>query len=135
MQSYKSHTRYDPAMHFFLIPFGMLLLIGAIALAVVQRTPVSFLVAGLALASAFRTYKVRTYATYTQDRIVRLEENVRLRRLGVDPDRLTVKQLIALRFAPDNEVTELAARASRESLSADQIMRDIKVWRPDEHRV
>ena len=135
MQDYKHHTRYDPAMHFFLIPLGMLLFLAAIVLAYYLRTPISYLLIGVTFASAFRTYKVRTHATYTQDRIVRLEETVRLRHLGVDPDGLSIEQLIALRFAPDGEAVPLAERTRREHLSADQIMKSIKVWRPDNHRV
>ena len=56
---------------------------------------------------------MRKYATYTQDRIVRLEETVRLRHLGVDPDALSIEQLIALRFAPGAETVAIEEKAKQ----------------------
>src|SRR5688572_15377510 len=66
---------------------------------------------------------IRRYATRLQDRIIRLEMRVRLAGLGRDRDvaRLTVKQIVALRFASDAEIVNLIERAIAEQLSPDQI--------------
>ena len=135
MQSYKNHTRYDPPMHFALLPFGMLMVLASGYFAYERRLPEDFLLMALSVGFFGLSYKTRKYLTKTQDRIVRTEEQFRLYRLGVDASKLSMEQLIALRFAPDAELPGLAERASRESLSPDRIMQSIKVWRPDEHRV
>ncbi|MBH9967333.1 DUF6526 family protein [[Bacillus] enclensis] len=72
-----------------------------------------------------------------QDRIIRNEENFRHYRLtGRDLDRrLSVKQVIALRFAPDEEFPGLAARTLDEDLSSKDIKKAVQNWRADHHRV
>jgi hypothetical protein len=76
---------------------------------------------------------LRTFALRLQDRIIRLEMRVRLGRLGREEivERLTVKQLVALRFASDGEVVALANRAVSEHLSPDQIKRAVTNWQAD----
>lgn len=81
--------------------------------------------------------KLRGYALKLQDRLVRSEENFRyyvLTGKRLDP-RLTLKQLIALRFASDEEFPQLAERALEEKLSPDQIKQAVVNWRADHHRV
>src|SRR5262245_56637846 len=67
----------------------------------------------------------RGYALRNQDRIIRLEMQIRLARLGLAPefDRLSMHQLVALRFASDVELPMLLQRAITENLTADQIKR------------
>lgn len=78
----------------------------------------------------------RTYITALQDRIIRLEMRLRAERV-LSPAhaaalvRLTKAQMIALRFASDEELPALIERTERESLTPDQIKRAIKVWVPD----
>ena len=85
----------------------------------------------LVLAGISRLYTVRL-----QDRIVRLEMQLRLERLGKAPAfaRLTTPQLVALRFASDAELPELVERALKENLALDQIKGAISDWQPDFHR-
>jgi hypothetical protein len=78
---------------------------------------------------------IRMYSLKVQDRVIRLEEQSRLRWLGVDSTGLTIGQLIALRFASDNEVGALATRARAESLAPKQIKEAIVNWRADDRRV
>src|SRR5262245_66191354 len=65
----------------------------------------------------------RAYTVRLQDRIIRLEMQLRLARLGRERDfsRLSTRQLVALRFASDGELSALIDRALAENLTADQI--------------
>jgi hypothetical protein len=81
----------------------------------------------------------RNYTTRLQDRIIRLEMRLRCHELlgrerGHLFDRLTRPQIVALRFASDEELPLLIDRAVNESLSADAIKRAIRTWVPDWHR-
>ena len=78
----------------------------------------------------------RVYTTALQDRIIKLEMHVRALSVLTPAQqetlaRLKKAQLVALRFASDEELALLAERAEREQLSADQIKRAIKNWVPD----
>ena len=79
---------------------------------------------------------LRLFALRLQDRIIRLEVQVRLARLGQEAviDRLSVKQLVALRFAANHELAALADRAVAENLSPDQIKRAVTDWQADRLR-
>jgi len=75
-----------------------------------------------------------------QDRVIRLEERLRLQALAPaewrhQVYRLTESQLIALRFAADDEVVELAKQALEHNLTRKQIKERIRTWRADEWRI
>ena len=78
----------------------------------------------------------RVYITKLQDRIIRIEMRMRAAAL-LSPDqlrmleRLTIKQMAALRFASDEEMPALVERATREHLKPDDIKRAVRVWVPD----
>ena len=97
--------------------------------------------AGSPLIAAFiPLFKLRSYPLKVQDRVIRLEERIRLQALApaewhAQIYRLSEDQLIALRFAADDEVVELAKQALEENLTRKQIKERIKSWRPDEWRV
>jgi hypothetical protein len=82
----------------------------------------------------------RAYTTTLQDRIIILEMKVRGAGLGLSSlqqaalSRVSTPQIVALRFASDQELPALIERADREHLTADQIKREIKNWVPDLHR-
>ena len=84
--------------------------------------------------------KIRLYALRNQDRIIRLEENVRYRAL-LSPALLersailSLRQVIALRFASDAELPALIERTLTEGLQSKAIKQSIQTWRPDTHRV
>jgi hypothetical protein len=79
----------------------------------------------------------RIFGLRLQNRIIRLEMQVRLARLGRERDvaKLTVSQLVALRFASDAELPALLDRTAAEQLTSDQIKRAISDWQGDYGRV
>ncbi len=79
---------------------------------------------------------MRAFPARVQDRAIRAEENLRhyvMTGKMLDP-RLKMSQIIALRFAPDEEYIELSKRAVEEGLSNDDIKKAIKAWKADHHR-
>jgi hypothetical protein len=140
-QTYASHRRYIPAFHFFVLP----VLLGNIIVAIVRlvRAPALSTTWGLLVALALGigiTY-ARFMPLRAQDRVIRLEERIRLERvLPADLrgriDELTASQLIALRFAPDAELPDLVRRSLNGELkNAGDIKRAIRDWRGDYLRV
>src|SRR5256885_9046428 len=122
-QSYAHHARTDPAFHRFLVPVAALTIIVAIVNSF--RHP-GFNSAWLVLVSVAATvalFKMRLYALKVQDRVIRLEERLRLQQSLSEPLRsqvsdLTFGQLIALRFASDAELYLLAGRALSDNISS-----------------
>ena len=146
-QSYAHHTRWDPLFHFFVIPIFVIGLIMSLIHFFAHITEGdlrdhihAFLLVLLALACLILVFKVRLYAIKVQDRVIRLEERLRLTQLMPEPLRsripeLTEDQLCGLRFASDAEVAKLAERALNEKLSRADIKKAIKTWRSDYWRV
>ena len=146
-QTFANHTRFDPLYHFFAIPVFALALLAAIIHLFAHITSSDFrdnfhAVALVLLASALvvTVLKLRLYALRNQDRIIRLEERLRLATLLSDRLRsripeLTDAQLIAIRFASDAEVPGLVERALNEKLSRSDIKKAIQNWRPDYSRI
>lgn len=139
-QGYANHKRYDPAFHVFV--FGVFAVNLLLALWGLFR---GFSFAGVwnvLMAAAFVVlfFRVRLYALKVQDRVIRLEERLRLSSLLPEPLRgripeLSVAQLIALRFASDAECPVLVEQALGERLGGDAIKKRIVSWRADTHRV
>ena len=139
-QSLKNHGRLDPPFHIF--TFGMYLanLVFASFHEYHHRDIASAWYLVLSLAVIVPILKMRMYPLKVQDRIIRLEERIRLQALApaewhAQIYKLTEDQLIGLRFAADDEVVELAKQALEHNLSRKQIKERIKEWRPDEWRV
>ena len=102
-----------------------------------QRIYSASLILVLIVCVFFTAGYARTFALKAQDRAIRAEENFRHYVLTGKPldSRLSIRQIIALRFAPDAEFPDLAQRAAGGSLSPDDIKRAVKNWRPDTYRV
>lgn len=137
-QSAASHARYVPGFH--LLTYAIVVAALAIAIILVIHRGVShetvFYVL-MAVAMGLLTFYVRHFATCNQDRIIRAEENFRSYRLTgkvLDP-RLRTGQVVALRFADDEEFVSLVQQAANENLTPSQIKAAIKKWRADHHRV
>jgi hypothetical protein len=140
-QTLASHRRWIPMWHFFAIP---VLVANVIVVAIYFARDPRFingwaLVVAIALLTGILLS--RTMPLRAQDRIIRLEERSRLERLLPGDLRgrvgdLTASQLIAIRFAPDDEVPDLTRRAlSGELKSQGDIKRAIRNWRSDHLRV
>lgn len=144
-QSYAHHTRWDPPFHFFILPVFVFALITAIVHLILRsyhhHHPLhGVLMVGLALAALVAIFKIRLNALKVQDRVIRLEERLRLATVLPEPLRsripeLTVSQLIALRFASDAELPSLVQKTLNEKLSRDDIKKSIQNWRADDLRV
>ena len=139
-QSFANHARFDPPFHFLLAPMGLAAIILSIVLLVRQPGIGSILGVLLSVGFFMIAAKTRAYALKVQDRVIRLEERLRLSLLLPEAARpriaeLTEPQLIALRFAPDAELPALAMRALNEGLTKKQIKASIQSWRADNFRV
>jgi len=141
-QSYANHTQNVPIFHFALLPVLGLTIIGAgvnlyESLGDHQRLYSASLILVLAVALLITAFLARIFALKAQDRAIRAEEGLRHFALtGQLPDsRLTIRQIIALRFAPDSEFPALAQKAAAENLAPGAIKQAIQRWRADLYRV
>jgi len=142
-QSYSKHARTDPSMHFFVFPVLLVNLGVAIWIAIHFRHDYPYLghwsiVVSLAL--LILAFKCRMNDLKLQDRIIRIEERLRIASLiPADQHRhipeLTVRQLIALRFASDDELPTLVHKTLTQNLEPKEIKQAIANWRADNHRV
>lgn len=139
-QNLKKHARIDPPYHFVtFLTLVVSLVVSVVYLVLHPHFFTAWLVV-LSVVVFIPFFKLRTYALKVQDRVIRMEERLRLQALAPaewHPQiaRLTEDQLIALRFAPDEELVPLARQALEEHLSRKQIKERIKNWRPDHWRV
>ena len=141
-QNYKNHRQTVPMFHIVLFALLALTLIGSFvnlfqSLGDHQRLYSASLIVALTLAALFVMFFSRIFALKAQDRAIRAEENLRhFAQTGKLLDsRLTLRQIIGLRFASDGEFVSLAQKAADEKLSEDAIKRAIRQWRPDTYRV
>jgi hypothetical protein len=140
-QTFATHRRWIPAWHFFALP---VLTINVFVVAM-QTWRAPSLINGwavlVAVALVTGIFISRSMPLRAQDRIIRLEERIRLERVLPGDMRgrignLTAEQFIGLRFAPDDEVPELTKRALNGELNTRaDIKRAIRNWRPDHMRV
>jgi Family of unknown function (DUF6526) len=141
-QNYANHRRTVPMFHFVLLPLLLATFIGSLVNLTMSSNDherviycVALLVA-LAFAGSITAIFARVFALKAQDRAIRAEENLRhFAMTGKLLDkRLSVLQIVALRFASDGEFPALAHRAAEESLKPGDIKRAIKQWRADDDR-
>jgi hypothetical protein len=139
-QSFANHPRLDPPFHYVLAPIGLAAIVLSIILLVRQPGMGSILGVFLSVGFFMLAAKARSYALKVQDRVIRLEERLRLTMLLPETSKarigeFTEAQLIALRFASDAELPALAMRALNEGLTNKQIKTSIQNWRADYFRV
>ncbi len=139
-QDLKHHARFDPPYHFFLTIVAIASVVVAVVYSVHHFGFHSIWLVVVSLAAVVLLFRLRQYPLKVQDRVIRLEERLRLQALApaewhAQIYRLTEDQLIALRFAADDEVVELAKQALEQNLTRKQIKERIKTWRADNWRV
>lgn len=144
-QNYQNHstfrapkTKSQVAYYLSVVSLNVLALVN-LYLAVMEANglfnAVLFELTALSLFAAYLLF--RTFSLKAQDRAIRAEENLRhfvLTGKLLDKN-LHIKQIVALRFAPDEEFPALAEKAVKENLSNRQIKMVIKNWKADLHRV
>ncbi len=141
-QNYANHQRFVPIFHFILLPIILLTLIGSFVNLYQswgdhQRQYSASLIVVIMVCLALVAVLARLFSLKAQDRPIRAEENLRhyvMTGKLLNP-KLTVRQIIGLRFASDQEFVELAGRSVEENLSEDAIKKAVKNWRADTYRV
>ncbi len=139
-QTYANHAKLVPLFHYVALPLLALNLVLAlaglldgIALEALNRV-------GVAVALVLVGLFSRVNALKAQDRVIRLEERLRMERLLPDDlkpriDDVSTAQHVALRFAGDEELPALTRRALDENADQKTIKQAIKSWRADYQRV
>ncbi len=138
-QNFQNHSKYVLGYHVI----TSMLLLGALITAIIYTVKngseqvllaTNLLLIVGTLLGLF--WYARAFALRAQDRAIRAEENLRYFALTgkLLPSNLRMGQIIALRFAPDEELLALVERAATESLSAKEIKQAIQNWKPDYHR-
>jgi hypothetical protein len=139
-QGLKNHGRLDPQYHFVSTAVLMVNLFIMLCYAWQNLTYFTAWLVILSIAVFIPFLKIRSYPLKVQDRVIRLEERIRLQALAPQEwhaqiYKLTEDQLIGLRFASDDEVVELAKQALESNLNRKQIKERIKSWRADDFRI
>ena len=139
-QTYANHRRFDPWYHFGAM--GLLLAAFVIACVLLARRVELATVWGflLSLGLLFLLLRVRIYSLRVQDRVIRLEETLRMKALMPEAWHLRLRELtpgqfVGLRFASDEELPVLVQQALDEKLSGEAIKKRIRIWRGDTFRV
>ena len=140
-QSFKNHGRYVPLYHFVLPTAILVLIVGSIInlFDCLHKSDALYSAALICLIGPillFIWFYARHFALKAQDRAIRAEENLRHMAIAgslLDP-RLTMTQIIALRFAPNEEFVVLAHRAAEENMKPTEIKKAIQQWRADHVR-
>lgn len=142
MQNYKNHLRLNPAHHFVLVPIVVGLFIWSIFQFfqnnVGEQNKIFWLLSGFIF--TLLSMITRVYALKNQDRIIRLEMRQNYFELtGVSftdkEKQLKLSQIIALRFASNDELLPLIDQAIKENLTNKEIKLAIKNWKEDNHRI
>jgi len=139
-QTFANHTRIDPLFHYVLLPLFALHFFASGWKVVRQPGVDTAWMLVVALAALVAVFKIRLYALRVQDRVIRLEERLRLSQLTPEPlrsriDEFSEAQLVGLRFASDAEIPRLVEKTLAHKLSQADIKKAIAQWRPDYFRV
>ncbi len=140
-QNYDNHRKFVRAFHMVALPILLINLIFSAYVAVTSLSVESVMALLLAFALIIIGLYARLFALAAQDRVIRLEERLRLHELlPADQqhsiDKLTTGQLIGLRFASDGEVANLVAAVSTEGIEdREDIKKRVTNWRADHQRL
>ena len=140
-QTFANHTRFHPPFHFFLAPGSMVLLILTVVNVIRHYQALeAWILVVMGLLFVVAVFLLRVNALRAQDRVIRLEERLRMEalfsgELSARVGELTESQLIALRFASDGELPALVAKVLAAKMQPKEIKQAIVAWRPDTFRV
>lgn len=139
-QSYKNHKRFDPIYHYLMLPLSVIILGLSVYLALEKDLieGLYYMLTGLLLSLGI--LKIRAYAKVLQNRLVRAEMRIRYQEVTGNSfqeveKQLSFGQMIALRFAGDEELEELTKKSAEEKLTPKQIKERIQDWQGDFYRV
>jgi hypothetical protein len=141
LQTFQNHGRFDPLFHGFMGPVFFINVIVSIVNFVRYMSFATAWTIVVAIALLVATFKIRLYALKAQDRVIRLEERMRMDSVLPEPLRtragvLTEAQIIALRFAPDTELPGLVEKTLSGAFPKQaDIKKAIVNWRPDHFRI
>lgn len=135
-QTFANHARYVPLYHFVLSAMLLVYLVWTLWHLIAAPTGQHWVDLMMALAFIIFFIYVRQFPKTVQDRLIRLEETLRLQRLAPDLARRAAEfsagQFVGLRFASDEEFPALARKVLEEKImSRTEIKRLVKNWRPD----
>ncbi len=140
-QNYSNHTRWYPLFHFVVMPLLTLNFLSHLVRLVMTPNWSLFFWTILGVALILLALTARLQALKAQDRVIRLEERLRYKEilpaeLVQRASSLRTGQIIALRFAPDEELPGLVERTlNGEFAKSREIKKAIKNWRADYLRV
>ncbi len=139
-QNYQNHGRMVPLFHYVTFSLLLAVLIGSIINlfnSAHENLYSASLLVVLTIAAILIAWFARSFPLKAQDRAIRAEENLRHYVLTgkLHDSRLTTGQIIALRFASDDEFVALSKRAVEENMSSKAIKMAIQHWKGDYYRV
>ena len=139
-QTYANHVKWVPLFHYVAMPLLLINLLLALFGLLDGITLETLNRVGTAVAMLLAALFARVFALRAQDRVIRLEERLRMERLLPDDlkpriDDVSTSQCVALRFAGDEELPALVRRALDENADQKTIKEAIRNWRPDYRRV
>ena len=140
-QNFANHSKFAPIYHFVLAPLTVFLFVWTVVRLFRAPSPETELWVLAAVVLLVNTAVARSFPLKVQDRIIRLEEQDRMRRLlpadlQARVNDFTAPQLIALRFASDAELPELARKVLGEKITDRKVIKQlITQWRADHFRV
>ena len=139
-QDYANHRKFVRGFHLVALPILLINLIYSAFIVITAFSVDSVIGVLVAVALILVAFFARIFALGAQDRVIRLEERMRLNKLlpeqRRDVDKLTTGQLIALRFASDGEVGELVSTVIAEDIGDREVIKKrVKSWRADHQRL
>jgi cell division protein FtsL len=139
-QNYENHAKFIPVFHYIALPLLLVNFFGALFRVTQEISFYTFNGVGLAISLIVVAVFTRLFALKAQDRVIRLEEQIRMQTFLPDAlkakvGRLTMGQIVALRFASDEELVDLTQDALDQNTSPNALKQAVKNWRPDYDRV
>jgi hypothetical protein len=139
-QNFKNHAKFVPLFHFVALPILALNFIWTLRVAITVRSYGSIILFLVSIALILIAFCSRRFALIVQDRVIRLEMQLRLARLlpadlQASIPALTVAQLVSLRFASDGELPGLVRKVLNDKINDRKAIKQmIQNWQPDNLR-